>query len=1177
MAAAIVLGTVDYFVRFTDPGLRLMATFALVAGAMWAIYRWWYRPRRNKLVPLSVALQVESHFPHLRDLLSSAVEFLEQSEDDRTAGSAQLRRMVVTEAQSEVESLPLQEVIDRRPLRRAARWLAVPVVVLGVFLVWDAATVCTAMMRLVAPLGSAEWPRQHHLAFRNVPTRMAVGETFEVELVDTTGPLPDDVRIEYRFAGRGHREASPEPMMRADNVMVARRENVRHSFAFRAVGGDDHAMRWHAVEVVEPPRLEQFSVVAHPPDYTGLPPYVSEGHLEALAGTGLEVRGAANEPLSAARILMNETASLAATIRAEPVGRDRYTFVLGPDQWTAAESGQYKLELVDAEGVSGVVGTWNLRVQPDPPPSVSWQQPGEDLYVTPTAIVPIGVFVKDNLAIERVELLYERSPDKDATGSEHTSGDAAESRIEIYRAPGSHGRNGSNSAVADGEARTVEYGWSLSPLRLSLGTQLICHASAADFRPGIGRTAAPRRITIISSDELTDRLADRQNQIVRQLERALAAQRGTREETRRLEIQHLGAQAVTQDDRVALQSAELSQRQIGQMLVDPSAGVPHLINSLMGEIEINQVFVPDLRSSMARLLEGLVQMSAGTLNTAERELVAARKGADGLVRAETVRDRETPAAIIAGELQRLPGSLARAGAAQDEVIARLEQLISELSGSADIHQLAQQLAQLLREQIGHEQMVRDEIGLETLPLQLSELSRSQRTKLEKAAAGQSAIAARFQHIVQSIDRVARDSSADAAAAESAAHAADLARQLAIDTSMQETERDLSENRVGQALEREAQIAADLRQVLDALRNTGARQPDQLADRLRAAEQRLASLREQVAALREQIARSEQQNAATTRREQAGQLASTQQTLQRDAERLADQLERMQADEASQSTRNAANRLQPPSSGEATEKSIAPRPSPSSEVQQAEQDLAQAAQQLAAQRQQAENDIALEFVRRFQAELGVMVERQKNVIRETNQVAAARELSKPRDEAVVRRVANLAREEHELATLAGEHAEALSGLGAVRLGLDEANRRLAAAAAILDDDDTGPVAQQAEQRALARLEGMLQAFVQTAAEASQNAPSGNSGGDQAGQTPQRRPTFELLEVKMLRMLQVDLNERTREFEERLAGSSQLNNGDQAGLAGEAQVLQAEQRRLAELVQEMLTRDNGDDEE
>ncbi|HEX2474188.1 MAG TPA: hypothetical protein VHK01_05555, partial [Lacipirellulaceae bacterium] len=259
IAAALVLGMADYVLRFADPGLRIMMTLVFAGAIAWAVYRWWYVPSRPSLAPLAVARRVEQRFPQLRDSLASAVEFLAQSEDDRTSGSAQLRRLVVNEAQNAVADLPVDEVVDRRPLRRAAWCLAATLLILAVCAAWDAGAVTTAFARLLAPIGSAQWPRKHYLSFRDVPTRLAAGQTFEVELVDTAGPLPDDVRIEYRVAGSSGSETTSEPMIRAGDTMTARRENVRHSFAFRAVGGDDRAMRWNRVDVVEPPRLKTLS------------------------------------------------------------------------------------------------------------------------------------------------------------------------------------------------------------------------------------------------------------------------------------------------------------------------------------------------------------------------------------------------------------------------------------------------------------------------------------------------------------------------------------------------------------------------------------------------------------------------------------------------------------------------------------------------------------------------------------------------------------------------------------------------------------------------------------------------------------------------------------------------------------------------------------------------------
>jgi hypothetical protein len=174
---------------------------------------------------------------------------------------------------------------------------------------------------------------------------------------------------------------------------------------------------------------------------------------------------------------------------------------------------------------------------------------------------------------------------------------------------------------------------------------------------------------------------------------------------------------------------------------------------------------------------------------------------------------------------------------------------------------------------------------------------------------------------------------------------------------------------------------------------------------------------------------------------------------------------------------------------------------------------------------------------------------------------------------------LAGDERDLAKTAHEHSELLFGLGAVRVGLEDANQRLSAAAERLDERDTGAAAQRAERSALARLEGMLQAFAQTESEASPNNPNqSNQESAASGQQPQRRPTFELLEVKMLRMLQADLNERTRHLQTQLDGlGTPSSPNERAELLREAQELQAEQGRLANLVQEMLTRDNEEGDE
>jgi hypothetical protein len=1174
IAAALVLGLIDYLVRSSDPGLRIMATMAFMAVVAWAAYRCWYLPHQQRLAPLVVARRVEARFPQLHDSLASAVEFLRQSEHDETAGSAQLRRLVIAEAHNNIESLPLNDVIEHGPLQKAARSLAVAVAAVVLCLVMDPSAVRTAVARLAAPLGGTQWPRQHHLEFREVPTQLAAGQAVELELIDTAGSLPDDVTIEYAVSRKGEREVSSEPMKRAGDAMVARRENVSQSFAFRAKGGDDDTMPWYWVDVKVLPRLDTLAITVHPPAYTGLPTSPAERHLNVIAGTGIEVSGTTSEPIRAARILQDRVEPIAATITADNAGHEGSAFHIDPKQWIATQSGPYRLEFVGERDLTGVVGQWNLRVEPDSPPSVSWQRPGDDLYVLSKAIVPIEIVVKHDLAIQHVDLTYDRN---DKSESERAAR-PKEPPIEVYRGPIKAAVQPVSNGGARGENRLVEYSWDLTPLQLPAGAVLTVEAEASDYRHGIGHTVGPRRFSIINPDELEARLADRQVQIARQLERALAIERKTREDVHRVEIQLHDAGGITKRDRLSLQTAEPNQKSVARMLVDPTEGVPPLVDAILNEIEINRLENSEMGATMNRLAAELKRLSAAPLSTADRELTSARKAVESIAADKDLADN-APLPMAAGQVDSLAHSVAAVANSQDDVIAMLERLVSELSGKADYRRLMRQIAELREDQITHEKLARSEIGIESLPLEINELSRSQRANLNKAVAGQTAITGRFAKIEQSIDQLARQLADDKdAMAGTLGDAVELSRQRAIGSHMRQTATDFSENRVGQALERERQIADDLQQLLNLLRNEGERRPQQLVDKLKQAGQKLAALKQQLAGLRQQIAQTEHAPNAVTPK-QLQELDGQQQNVRHDIEQLARELDRLQAADAGKSTQSAASDLnnRPPSQQKHDAK--AGRPSPSGQVKKAEQNLEQAAQQLAQRRQQAEDDLQLEIVRRFQSELGEMVKRQQSVIKNTAQLDASRRPPTPLSAEQIKSVANLADQERQLADQAKEHSELLFGLGAVRVSLEEAERRLATAGKLLGDRQTGSETQNAEKLALTRLEAMLQTFAQTANEAAKKPDANNPPPAEANNRPpppQRRPTFELLEVKMLRMLQADLNDRTAEHEKRGAAAAG-NQAPKAGLDQEARELAAEQGRLAELVQKMLSRDNEKQEQ
>ena len=120
VATLVVLGLADYLIHFHDPGIRALATLAVVLAVGWTSYRYLYPALAGRLGDVEVAQRIERRFPGLQDRLASAVEFLHQDESDPQAGRRGLRRAVIVETTDAVERLNLDEVLERRPANR--RW-----------------------------------------------------------------------------------------------------------------------------------------------------------------------------------------------------------------------------------------------------------------------------------------------------------------------------------------------------------------------------------------------------------------------------------------------------------------------------------------------------------------------------------------------------------------------------------------------------------------------------------------------------------------------------------------------------------------------------------------------------------------------------------------------------------------------------------------------------------------------------------------------------------------------------------------------------------------------------------------------------------------------------------------------------------------------------------------------
>ncbi|HXT61203.1 MAG TPA: hypothetical protein VN699_21360 [Pirellulales bacterium] len=1146
VAVLLTWGVVDYLVRFQDRGVRIIGSAVALAVLVWAVYRCHQTVRRARFRDLDVALRIERRFPELQDRLASAWQFLRERADDPEAGSAALRRAVIGQTVAEVEGLDLSKALEPAPARRALVAAAtIACLTLAVAALHPNST-RVALSRLFNPFNNTAWPQVHHLAVKDPVHRLAAGQPFEVAVVDADGvSLPEQVWLHIRYQeGEG---ASPseivEPMRFVNDEMLARKESVSKPFAYRAVGGDDNSMPWIELEVIEPPTVGRLTVTLHYPEYTSWPSENSERHIRALTGTRVEMTGRATKPLSSASLEIDGGPSIPVQIAADGLGFSAPA--PGGPEFVVEKSGAYWIKLADRDGFSGGEQVrYEIRALEDLSPSVTLEEPAANIFVTPAARVPLRVAAKDDLALKQVAIYFSRS-DKSDVGDESFTLYEGPPRIEKQAAA-----RRSSSTAASGESRTFEHRWDLGPLGLKPGVQLNVYASATDYRPLVGHSQ-PRRLTVITANELAERLAERQNFVLGELARMLKLQREAREQVSGLEIQLREIGALTKQDLDHLQGAELIQRQVDRGLVSPGEGVASQITGLLADLTNNRVDSPDVERHMRRLLAEVNRLGEQELPLIGRDLTAALKSSQA--------DLGKAAAH----------SLTSAGEHQDQVIQSLEKMLGELSQWDNYRRFHREIGQLRHDQEAINEQTA-ELGGETLTKDFKDLAPQQQADLKKLAGRQLELSRLFDKVQQRMERMAAElEDHDPLAAGTISDALSQAREQAIAGKMRETGRQLGENQLGQAEKGQRQLAEQLQEVLDILANRREHELSRLVKKLKEAEQKLTRLRGEQEGLRKKWESAQKLSGENERRRELERLTREQKELQQQAERLARQLERLQAQSAGRSAarggakmNQAGQQAQQGAAQEAAEQAAA-----------AQKDLDDAQRQLAETRREAEQDLADEQLARLEDSLKSVAERQAQALAEARRYDELHESQGELTRAQSISVGDLARQQRAIEEETRGFADKLAAK-AFEFSLDRAARQMAAAAALLDRRQTGAPAQQTMQQALARLGQLLDALQPDEDDEQQPQQEESAGGGEQGQGKQPQDGARLVaELKLLKLMQAEINQQTKALEDARRETGDLTAEQKRAYAE----LSEEQGKLADVLLDLVQADESNPED
>jgi hypothetical protein len=324
------------------------------------------------------------------------------------------------------------------------------------------------------------------------------------------------------------------------------------------------------------------------------------------------------------------------------------------------------------------------------------------------------------------------------------------------------------------------------------------------------------------------------------------------------------------------------------------------------------------------------------------------------------------------------------------------------------------------------------------------------------------------------------------------------------------------------------------------------------------------LREQVAGLRSKVEAANNRASDDASRRELERLLREQHDLQESVQRMSRRLLRLTAEGAARLTASAADQLGPagPSGAES------PASGAGQQIEAAERDLEQAQAELAQTLRQADADLASEQLADMTTTIQSLTNRQHRIVEETERLDTAHKSQREWTFGQLQSLAGLAEEERLLDEETRGLAERLVELDIVRGALEIAAQDMARASAWLTQRDAGELTQLAARTAHRRLTLVLEALAAEeedggAAASGQDAASG-AGAGQGGQGDDEESTIDVAELRLLKLMQSDLSQRTVAAEAALAAE----NGDNAAAERQFSQLAQEQGQIATLFQQLL---------
>ncbi|MFK7820074.1 MAG: hypothetical protein AB8G99_15240 [Planctomycetaceae bacterium] len=1108
LGSVVLAGTIDWFLRTDETPLRMFLSGGTCVAVLYVVWATICRPLFSRLTDLQLAQRVERAYPEMQGRLSSSVEFTA----NESGGSRELRDSVVSQATRDIAVLNVDSLPDRQPFKRAMSAVALAVVVGAFAFLAKPVEASTAVQRLIFPLRSIPWPSTTNLRIieedgtplkQDEGLTIAQGEFREVLIQNTLGQLPENARLEYRLTRRG--KPRFEPLRGINLASVTRGEVGRavlsagtEKIYFRALGRD-HETRWYWLSVVAPPKLTSIEITVRPPAYTGQEPKVLDSgktSIEAIVGSTVDVKAVADRPL--------ETATL--MVEGRPIDAnldDRNRSLSTSFEVNNSGVSSWWVGLVAEDGTEDPRPTqYELRAVQDEPPSVFIENPPYDQQVTVQASIPITVVATDDLEVVSLSLTGQLN---DTAAAYVFAFEGAEDR-----------REQTGSTTLD-----------LSKLEATPGDRLTLRATANDAfdgQPPHTTTSEPRTLLIVTDEVKRAGLAEQYTDLLNGLKEVADSQIGLQDQFSELLIQQEEA-GLRRSDLTQLKRIEIDQNRITARLFDADDGLNKRVQSVVDQFANNKIESPAMQTQLADVQDEFNHLQTDVLPPLLSELTSARKAAEE----SFTEDSANVNAEGLADVERL----------QQEVATSLASLLQDAETWKRTVDVQSALAEISTQQAG---LNRETAALGDRVLADNTLDQKQQS------ADQSRLARRQQRIAEQLEdlidavTVASDSlPEDDPARDRLNSGKRFTQQSALPLQLREASRNLKDGRIGAAGNLQAKASQALRELAAIFEGP----------QVTSEESRLESLTEVEEAL-DELVRQQGEVQKKLRQNDESALAQ-QQDIRNQTDRQQRRLDRLGASEASEAVAKASVLM-----GDAEELIAANDPSAAAKAQAAEQALQNALETTRQEQQEVKQQSEQLGLANAVNELRGLIERQKRLLKETQESQTAVEASGRRTRRQSRAILEVAKQQARLANETTTASDTMRSSAVLALVTESAADHMRRAEALLRKRMTSRQTTSLQQLALRELTDVVAAVFpdeQNAMPASSEKPANTA----SEQEPQQNGLVSIqARLSLLKTLQLSINERTQS----LAGLS-----DEAA-SSETESLFARQQRLATLAAELL---------